>query len=125
MYRRLTGLAAKVREKRFEAVCEAAAALFRRGFLVFSPIAHTHPIAKHGIALGWTFWQSYDREHIGNCSQVWVLTLDGWKESIGLSHEIEMFKEAGKPIHWLPEVCNRDHCREVVDLLKAGFEVQN
>ena len=90
-----------VREKRFEAACEAAAALFRRGFLVFSPIAETHPIAKHGVPLDWEFWQSYDREHIGHCSQVWVLTLDGWKESQGVQAEIAIARELGKPIiYW-------------------------
>ncbi|MCP4786572.1 MAG: DUF1937 family protein [Fuerstiella sp.] len=36
---------ANIREKRFRDVCRTAARLMRNGDVVFSPIAHGHPIA--------------------------------------------------------------------------------
>ena len=38
-----------VKENRFLAVCTKAAKMMSEGAYVFSPIAHTHPIAKYGL----------------------------------------------------------------------------
>jgi nucleoside 2-deoxyribosyltransferase len=71
-----------VRLQRFETACRAAAILLRNGVLVFSPIAHTHPIALAGdLPLDWAFWQRFDREMIAACDEVIVLCLDGWASS--------------------------------------------
>lgn len=42
-----------VREWRFREACRAAAALLRAGITVFSPIAHSHPIAAFGMPTSW------------------------------------------------------------------------
>lgn len=87
-----------VREARFEAACRQAAEMLRCGIPVFSPIAHTHPIAKYGLPLEWASWEKYDREFLGMCSEVWVLMLGGWKESKGVQAEIRIAEEMGKPV---------------------------
>jgi len=91
----------EVRERRFEAVCRAAAELIRSGKSVYSPIAHTHPICRHGLPGDWRFWQHHDRQHIEICDEVVVLMLDGWKQSEGVQAEISIARELGKPVTFM------------------------
>ena len=47
----------EIRRKRFEAACKVAGMLISEGKLVFSPIAHNHPIATHrNLPLDAQFW---------------------------------------------------------------------
>ena len=90
-----------VREERFRAVCRVAAELMRRGVLVLSPIAHSHPIAAHGLPTTWDFWETMDREHLKRCDELVVLMLDGWETSRGVQAEIRIAQELGKPVRYL------------------------
>jgi nucleoside 2-deoxyribosyltransferase len=90
-----------VREQRFRAVCQAAARLMRNGEIVFSPIAHGHPIALHGLPNDWRFWEWHDREQLLRCDELVVLTIDGWRESEGVQAEIRIAAELGKPVRYL------------------------
>jgi len=92
-----------VRQQRFEAVCKAAASLMRAGEIVFSPIAHGHPIAQHGLPTDWRFWERQCREQIDRCDEVVVLTLDGWRESEGVQAEIQIAADMGKPLRPVAE----------------------
>jgi len=87
-----------VREQRYQAACRQAAEMLRCGILVFSPIAYTHGIAAHGLPLEWPFWERFDRAFLEMCSEVWVLTLDGWRESKGVQAEIALARELGKAV---------------------------
>ena len=53
---------ARVREQRFDAACRAAAALMRDGQRVFSPVAHSAPIARYGLPTDWAFWEEFPRK---------------------------------------------------------------
>jgi nucleoside 2-deoxyribosyltransferase len=92
---------ATVRDARFQAVCRAAAALIRAGQHVFSPIAHSHAIATYGLPTDWAYWESAARAHLETSDEVVVLTLDGWRESIGVAAEIAIAAELGKPVRYL------------------------
>ena|SRR3990172_6784710 len=84
---------------RFHAVCQAAARLMSEGHLIFSPIAHTHPIAMAGtLPTGWDFWERYDNAMLNVCSELWILPLDGWENSRGVAAEIEYMHQLGKPV---------------------------
>jgi len=87
-----------VREARFQTVCKCAAAFMRNGHHVFSPIAHSHPIAQYGLSVAWEFWKAFDLELLAMCDSMIVLKLDGWETSDGLWSEIEYAKDSGKPI---------------------------
>ena len=101
---------AVTREYRFREVCEVAARLMRSGHNVFSPIAHTHPIAQFGLPKEWDFWEKYDREFLAVCDAVWVLQINGWKESVGVQAEIKIARELKKPVYFLRhgEIVPRD-----------------
>lgn len=87
-----------VREWRFREACRAAAALLRAGVTVFSPIAHSHPIAHFGMPTSWEFWSQVDREYLSRCDVLAVLTLPGWRESVGVQAEIRLARELGLPV---------------------------
>lgn len=78
----------------------AAAALMKRGFRVFSPIVHSHRIAQVGYLsqTDGTFWEYQDKPFVDAASSLIVLKLPGWEQSKGLSHEIDQFEKARKPI---------------------------
>lgn len=88
----------KVVLERFDRVNRAAANLFASGVWCFSPISHTHPIKHTHIALPaeFKFYADYDFRMIDHCDELWVLTLDGWKESIGVTAEIDYAKKKDK-----------------------------
>jgi len=88
-----------VRRARFDCVCRFAALVMNRGHIVFSPIAHSHPIALHGLdATSMDFWRRQDKPFLDGCESMVVLMLEGWDESAGVQHEIETVRAAGKPI---------------------------
>lgn len=93
---------AAVREARFHAVCRAAAFYLKRGICVFSPIAHSHPIAVAGrMETGFTCWKMFDSLMMDRCDSMIVLMLDGWKESQGIAEEIAYMESAGKPVMYV------------------------
>ena len=93
---------AVVREQRFQAACRAAAALMQQGRVVYSPIAHTHPIAVLcDLPKGWEYWRQYDEAFLAASSEVVVLMLDGWQESASVRAEIEIAERDGKPVRYM------------------------
>lgn len=91
----------KIREQRFLDVCKAAAFFMGKGISIFSPIAHTHPIAMAGdLPKGWDFWNKCDRWFIEHCDNVYVLMLDGWEESKGVQAEIAIAHQSNKCISY-------------------------
>lgn len=88
-------------EDRFNRVCKAAAELFSQGHFVFSPIAHTHPIAKYGLPKGFQAYAEYDRMMLGKCDELIVLRLEGWENSKGIAEEIKHAKNKKIPIQYL------------------------
>ena len=85
---------------RFHAVAWYASTMMQKGHLVFSPIAHTHPIAEYGLPKGWDFWQRYDHHFLDSCTAMIVLKLSGWDKSIGIAEEIKIMLHSGKPIEY-------------------------
>lgn len=91
-----------VRINRWNAVCRAAGELMNAGTIVFSPIAHSHPISVQcDLPLGWDFWSAFDRAYIEWCDALMVLQLPGWKESVGVRAEIEIARDVGKPVEFM------------------------
>ena len=85
--------------KRFEMVNKKAAGLMAAGYIVFSPISHSHPIAKSAdIKTDWEFWKKQDFQCIEWADELWVLEVDGWDKSVGVLAEIERAKELGKSV---------------------------
>jgi hypothetical protein len=87
---------------RFRKINKAAAIIMGKGYYLYSPISHTHPIADAGeLPRGWDFWGGYDEIMISACKVLVVLMLDGWKESTGVNAEIKIAQRLGLPIEYI------------------------
>jgi nucleoside 2-deoxyribosyltransferase len=88
-----------IREQRFHEVCKFAALLTSNGALVFSPIAHSHPIAQYmDKSHKFDFWSRFDLWMLERCEVMMILTLPGWEKSEGIKAEISFAREQGIPI---------------------------
>lgn len=81
---------------RYSEACRASAWLMKRGFLVFSTIAHNHPIAmRFGLRSDAAFWWEYNQTMIRYSGGVIVLQIGGWRDSIGVEKEIKLANTLG------------------------------
>jgi hypothetical protein len=93
----------------FQEASRLAGRLIKAGQLVYSPIAHTHPIARYGgiDPLDHAFWMAINQGMLDRCDVLLVAHLDGWKESKGIAIEVAEFERMGKPIFDLDPVTLR------------------
>ena len=92
----------QVRYARYMNACQAAAHLMRQGQVVFSPIAHSHPIELHAPDLtGFEFWIGQDLPLLARAERLVVLKLDGWAQSRGVQFEIDYSFAYGIPLEFL------------------------
>lgn len=88
-----------LRKLRYKAACEAAAALSRQGHLLFSPIAHSHPVAEYGLPKDFHFWRNWCLSFLDSwATHFCILKIDGWEKSVGIKAEMEYAREKGLPI---------------------------
>ena len=87
-----------VMDDRFEQAALFTSQQLELGVTVYSPIVHNHPLAKYGLNRDWEFWRPHDLIMLSKASELWVLTLDGWKQSVGVSEEIEWQRRHKRPI---------------------------
>jgi hypothetical protein len=101
----------KVRKERFKKVVAANAHLIMQGFSVYSPIVHGHSLVEHWKEhgeqrAGWDFWEKFDTLMIRKSDSFWVLTLEGWKESVGVTSELELANRLFLPIRYVDKDFN-------------------
>jgi hypothetical protein len=95
----------EVRLARFHQVCIVAAELIKQDYVVFCPIAHSHPIEVHGgVGGGWDVWIKQDIPIMERCDELHVACMPGWEESIGVQAEIEWWEKN----RFTPVVYHRD-----------------
>lgn len=84
----------------FADACRITAGFIRAGVRVYSPIAHTHPIAVHGglDPLDHSIWLPADQPFMDHACGLIVCRMPGWEDSKGIAHEIAAFRAAGKPV---------------------------
>lgn len=91
-----------IRKERYEKVQYATIKLLHKGIFAFSPIAYNHPmLANHTLPTTWDFWEKYDRAFLEKCSELYILTLEGWDKSTGVAAEISIAKELNLPIKYV------------------------
>ena len=92
-----------IKAYRYLAVDYSAAILTNEGFKLLEPISQCHHKAlAYELPTGYEFWKTRDREFIKRSDGVFVLTLPGWKESIGVKDELAYAAELGRPIFEVP-----------------------
>lgn len=90
-----------VMQDRYIEALRCTAQFLDDGVTLYSPIVHSHNL-KHLIQKDdWEFWKKHDAHMISICTRMYVLTLDGWKESIGVSWEIEFARLLDKHVAFI------------------------
>jgi len=92
-----------VMQARFEAAARATGELMKAGHVVYSPIAHNHPIAQLcDMPTGWEFWKRLDLAVLERCDKLIVLMLDDWDASVGVNDETAFALSRGMAVEYLP-----------------------
>ncbi len=78
----------------FKDVSAIAARLVSEGYKVFSPIAHSHPIAVYGKldALSYEIFLGLDVAFLKRCDGFLVAKMAGWDVSYGVKWEMDWWK---------------------------------
>jgi hypothetical protein len=114
-----------VREDRYNRAMRALSQLLQEGHLVFSPIVHTHEMAKmYAWPNTFDYYRELDLAWLDRADEIWVLMLDGWDKSKGVTAEITRMAELGKPI-WMLEWSDKEgivSIREFAELYPLAIE---
>jgi len=66
-----------------------------------SPISYSHQFAHIG-GCDFEAWRELDLSLLGRwATELWVLMLPGWEDSVGLTAEIEFAESAGIPVRYI------------------------
>jgi hypothetical protein len=91
---------AAVREERYLSVVRFIAKS-AEDYVLYSPIAHWHLASKLGGLPGDShFWLKQNLVMLRMARGLWVLCLDGWEESVGVNHEIEVAQTLSMEIRY-------------------------
>lgn len=73
-----------------------------RGWNVFSPITHSHPLHElAGLRGDWAYWEKVDRDYLRCSCRIVNLTIPGWRDSTGVCAERQMAREQGLPAFYV------------------------
>lgn len=86
---------------RFLQVSRAAMKLMNKGLAVYSPISHTAPISWFGLRQNHNFWLKQDYIWLEQCDELWILTIEGWRDSYGILQEELYADEKGMPVAYI------------------------
>lgn len=89
-------------EAAFHEVARQASLCIAAGIPVFSPIAHSHPLAQHSYnAHSYDVWLGLDVVFMKASTGIIVCQMESWEKSSGLHWEIEWYKAEKKPIVYM------------------------
>lgn len=93
---------AQTKRNRFEAAIKATRELTHLGYNVYSPIVHNHPLVKDEPTMqNWPFWEWRDLSMLKRCDELYVLTLEGWQDSVGVTAEITFATSKHLPVWFI------------------------
>ena len=84
-------------------VDSAALYFIREGKCVFSPISMSHALTDYNVGKGITHeqWLKQDAPFLETAGHLYILTLEGWEQSLGVEHERRVAKAREIPIKLL------------------------
>ena len=93
------------KELSYKIANEISVYFINKGYNIFSPITHSHPLSKYGLRGDFAFWEKMDKQFIDWCDEVIVVVVpnNGWElieSSIGVQGEIEHANLTGKRVRF-------------------------
>ena len=94
----------EIRSSRAVLADKAAARIMEQGYVVFSPISHSHRIAHHlNNHNDGRFWLEQDMPFLNMADIVAVLKIPGWRESKGIQIELDIADKQGKEVMFIED----------------------
>ena len=86
---------------RYGIALRATHKLHMQGLVVFSPIVHYHNIALYSNLPGtYEYWKDVNATYIKRSNGLFVLTINGWKQSVGVQDEIKLARSLRLPVFY-------------------------
>lgn len=77
-----------LREQRYKYALKKAAEFTVQSVPIFSPVVHSHDMGiQHSLPCTFDFWRKLDFQYLDVCSDLYILMMDGYEDSIGVSAE--------------------------------------
>lgn len=89
-----------IRELRIDLASCFCAEKMREGIVVFCPLIHNYYILKHGLPVGWDYWERFNSKLLKRADKLFVLKLKGWEKSVGIQAEIALARKYSIPIEY-------------------------
>lgn len=88
-----------VMKTRFLLAEQVTAQLLQRSTWVYSPIVHCHELAqKFQLPTDFEYWQRYNIDMLRRCDMMMILSIQGWRESKGVTGELTIAQMLNMPI---------------------------
>lgn len=84
---------AQVIQERMEALCMVDVALMGRGVHTITPLLKHYTLHHSEGASDWEAFKEYSYNLLERCDALYVVTMEGWEDSQGVSAEIARAKE--------------------------------
>ena len=105
-----------VEDARAETITNIMVALRNRGWNAVSPVALCHPIRRmYALPGSFSYWESICNCFLNVSVAAFVIQIQGWNESEGISAELKQFS---KPVFYIPY--DKDTVANVESVMK-GF----
>ena len=89
----------RIRIRRYIATREFTWHHLQMGVALFSPIVYCHQFARDfGAGIDAVTWLHLNEPMLSMAREVWVLELDGWRESAGVRWEMGFAKQLSIPV---------------------------
>lgn len=86
----------RVEEQRYRLAVACAAELIQRGHFVYSPIVNSFPMNEiYPENKNFSFWRQFDFHMLSKADDLWIMKIEGWRESVGLTAEIDFARAIG------------------------------
>ena len=97
-------------EANFRLCCIRAGELLQRGYNIYAPICHTHPIHMHSPTFlsnhEHELWYELDVDFLERCSFDGIVLAPGWSDSKGCVAEERWFRTRGIPVAFYQDIVN-------------------
>lgn len=88
-----------IKDNRYWQVLKFVAEYTRRGRILYSPIVHCHQMAlSFDLPGNLDFWKEHNAKLLRHADELWVYTLEGWKESQGVTYELQLAQQLYIPV---------------------------
>lgn len=93
-----------IMKTRFLLAEQVCASLIASGEFPYSPIVHCHEMAqKYSLPTDFAFWQRYNIDMLRRADKLFILMIEGWQSSLGVTYERDFAKACGIPTFGIKE----------------------